>query len=103
MTESAKNEWQDWTSDIVWVVRQRFPTMRLNVWVVLTILIVLFTITRYMRQQQTPRRSDQFSMRTVSLSKRVWIIWPRFRRGFSLGQRRQRSALLRSLFLLLEA
>jgi hypothetical protein len=78
MTESAKNEWQDWTSDIVWVVRQRFPTMRLNVWVVLTILIALFAITRYMRQQQTPRRSDQFSMRTVSLSKRVWIIWPRF-------------------------
>jgi hypothetical protein len=54
MTESAKNEWQDWTSDILWVVRQRFPTMRLNVWVVLTILIVLFAITRYMRQQQTP-------------------------------------------------
>jgi len=54
MTERAKKEWQDWTSDILWVVGQRFPTMRLNVWVVLTILIVLFAITRYMRQQQTP-------------------------------------------------
>ena len=55
MTERAKKEWQDWTSEILWwVARQRFPTMRLNVWVVLAILIVLFAITRYMREQQTP-------------------------------------------------
>jgi hypothetical protein len=52
--ERAKKEWQDWTSDILWAVRQRFSTMRLNVWVVLTILIVLFAITRYMPRQQTP-------------------------------------------------
>jgi hypothetical protein len=54
MTERVKKEWQDWTSDILWVVRQWLPKMRLNVWVVLTILVVLFAITRYMRQQQTP-------------------------------------------------
>jgi hypothetical protein len=30
------------------------PTMRLNIWVVLAILIVLFAVTRYMRHQQTP-------------------------------------------------
>jgi len=48
--------------------------MRLNVWVVLAILIVLFAITRYMRQQQTSDicRDDPTASvcEMVSLSKR---------------------------------
>jgi hypothetical protein len=48
--------------------------MRLNVWVVLAILIVLFAITRYTRQQQTPDicRDDPTASvcKTVGLSKR---------------------------------
>jgi hypothetical protein len=34
--------------------RSRFLTMRLNVWIVLVVLLVVFAITRYMRHQPTP-------------------------------------------------